>query len=153
MCFMWPSVIILLCFCMKSQHWEYFWVFSAKDHQAAQCHGCPEFSHTSLSAVVQDLLAHTSLENLSNKTSKPASLNLTFCLNCQELLPLCWASDANLVPESAGQDLCSQGKYITSEREVCSCTAGLLWLVWKPCQARLCLGLNMLFDSGVFLIH
>lgn len=57
--FTWPSIIILLCFCMKSLPWEYFSVFSAKDYQAA--HGCPEFSHTSLSAVVQGLMALLSL--------------------------------------------------------------------------------------------
>lgn len=93
------------------------------------------------------------LKSLKYGVCQSASLNLTFCLNWQELLPLCWASDADLVPESAGQDLCSQVKHITSEWEVRSCTASLLPLVWKRCRARLCWGLNMLFDCvsfGVF---
>lgn len=65
--FMWPSVTILLCFCVELQQWECFRVFSAKDYQAAQCHRCPKFSHTSLSAVIQDLMVLTSFSNPSSK--------------------------------------------------------------------------------------
>lgn len=51
-------------------------MFSAKDYQAA--HGCPEFSHTSLSAVVQDLMALISVKKIGSIV-KPGFPEVSTC--------------------------------------------------------------------------